>query len=444
MEETMHIGIDDTDSTRMGCTTYVAALLVERLTKLGLKFVDYPSLIRLNPNVPWKTRGNGAVCLRLRGDKTMCEEAKRIVIDTVEEESDLQFKGTEPGIVFYYGEKIPAEFTKFAKKAIQDIVSIKETLKLVKRFRSEAIGFKRGRGVIGALAAIGETLTGDKTYEIIVYRVKKNCGTLRKVDKNSILLMNEKTNGLTFCNYDLEKRRILITPRGKDPVLYGVRGENPQIVKEAHKMIKVYEEVERWIIFKTNQGTDAHLRRVKNISEIKPHRPIIVKGYVSKEPIMITGRHVIFSMKDKSGEIDCAAYEPTGKFRGIIKKLIYGDLIEAYGGVRPRSIKHPMTINLEKIRILDLSKKIIYRNPVCNHCGKHMKSMGSGKGFECKKCKTKITDPKKVPAEAPRDLKAGLHIPPPRAHRHLTKPLCRYEKENDNTISPLIEEWHKP
>jgi tRNA(Ile2)-agmatinylcytidine synthase len=256
--------------------------------------------------------------------------------------------------------------------------------------------------------------------------------------------MNEKTDGLTYANYDTEKRRILITPRGRDPVLYGVRGENPQIVKEAFKMIRVYEETERWTIFKTNQGTDAHLRKEKNIFQIKPHRSIIVKGYVSKEPKMITGRHVIFSIKDKSGEIDCAAYEPTGKFRGLIRKLIYGDLIEAYGGVRSRSVKHPMTINLEKIRILELGKKIIYRNPVCHHCGKHMKSMGRGKGFECKKCKTKITDPEKVAVEAPRDLRAGLYIPPLRAHRHLTKPLCRYDKEDNNNIIPLIDEWHKP
>lgn len=68
--KTMHIGLDDTDSTRKGCTTYVAALLVEKLQKLGANFIDYPSLIRLNPNVPWKTRGNGALCLRIQYDVT--------------------------------------------------------------------------------------------------------------------------------------------------------------------------------------------------------------------------------------------------------------------------------------------------------------------------------------------------------------------------------------
>ncbi len=60
----MHIGLDDTDSTKGGCTTYLAALLVEELGKFHVEFTDYPGLIRLNPNVPWKTRGNGALCLR--------------------------------------------------------------------------------------------------------------------------------------------------------------------------------------------------------------------------------------------------------------------------------------------------------------------------------------------------------------------------------------------
>jgi len=444
MEETIHIGIDDTDSPNIGCTTYIAALLVEKLSQLGLKFVDYPSLIRLNPNVPWKTRGNGAVCLRVSGDRKMCDEAKEIVIDVVEEESDLQYKGTEPGIVFYYGDTVPSEFNKFAEKAIQDLVSLRSALELIKHFGSEAVGYKRGRGIIGALAAIGEVLNEDKTYEIIVYRAKKNYGTPRMVNKDSILWMDKKTRGLTFNNYDHTKKRILITPHGRDPILYGIRGETPQVVKEAHEMIKVDEEVERWIIFKTNQGTDMHFKKIGNITSIRPYRSVIAKGFVSREPRTIIGGHVIFSISDESGEIDCAAYEPTGKIRNIIRKLIEGDLVEVYGGVRPCSKKHPMTINLEKIRILDLKKKIIYRNPTCPNCGKHMKSIGKEKGFVCKRCKFILTDPRKVAIEMPRDIQTGLYLPTSRAHRHLTKPLCRYGKEKNNAIIPLIDKWHFP
>jgi len=186
----MHIGLDDTDSTRKGCTTYVAALLVEKLQKLGVSFVDYPNLVRLNPNVPWKTRGNGALCIRIRYDEKVEETIKETVTDTVETESDLAFKGTDPGVVFFKKEKIPSDVRVFAKNAVTGIVSLKETLKLLKSHEAEAIGFKKGRGIIGGLAAVGETFRGDHTFEIIAYRVAENCGMRRNLDEASIFEMD--------------------------------------------------------------------------------------------------------------------------------------------------------------------------------------------------------------------------------------------------------------
>ena len=123
--------------------------------------------------------------------------------------------------------------------------------------------------------------------------------------------MNEKTSPLAFNNIDPETDRILITPRGPDPILYGIRGENPEIVKLAHEMIRREETVERWVIFRTNHGTDSHLREVRAVTEIQPYNPVVVQGAVSKEPKVIQGGHVIFSIRDGTGEVDCAAYEPT-------------------------------------------------------------------------------------------------------------------------------------
>ncbi len=57
------IGLDDTDSLQGMCTTYLATELVSELTK-DYDLIGYPRLVRLNPNIPWKTRGNGAICLR--------------------------------------------------------------------------------------------------------------------------------------------------------------------------------------------------------------------------------------------------------------------------------------------------------------------------------------------------------------------------------------------
>ena len=44
----LHIGFDDTDSPNGGCTTHIAAILVEKLCSIKASFLDYPNLIRLN------------------------------------------------------------------------------------------------------------------------------------------------------------------------------------------------------------------------------------------------------------------------------------------------------------------------------------------------------------------------------------------------------------
>jgi len=440
---TMHIGFDDTDSPKMGCTTYVAALLVVKLHQIGASFTDYPNLIRLNPNVPWKTRGNGALCLRIRCNKELVEEIIETTIDTVEKNADLSYAGTDPGIVFFFN-NIPSELRTFAKRTIQGIVKMKEALKLVKMFGAEAVGFKNGRGIIGGLAAIGETLEKDHTYEVITYRTLKNRGTPRRIQASSIREMNEKTLPLTFNNVDPETDRILITPRGPDPILYGIRGANPKAVKQAHEIVHSQEPIERWVIFRTNHGTDAHLRRINSISEIQPFNPVVVQGDLAKEPEVIPGGHVIFTIKDENGKADCAAYEPTGTLRKVAKKLIAGDLIEAYGGVRQASSKHPVTINLEKIRILKLAPKISFFNPKCPHCSKRMKSMGKEKGFRCDKCGFRSSKLKKVSVKNKRVLKKGLYITSQRSQRHLTKPILRYGREKANAPKKMIVNWHFP
>ena len=65
----IHVGIDDIDSNQGMCTTYIASLIVDELNRNNIKFLDYPKLIRLNPNIPWKTRGNAAIGLELEHDK---------------------------------------------------------------------------------------------------------------------------------------------------------------------------------------------------------------------------------------------------------------------------------------------------------------------------------------------------------------------------------------
>ncbi|MCL5949530.1 MAG: tRNA(Ile)(2)-agmatinylcytidine synthase [Candidatus Bathyarchaeota archaeon] len=439
----MHIGLDDTDSTKGGCTTYLAAVLIEKLEKFKVQFIDYPSLIRLNPNVPWKTRGNGALCLRFTYLPEFEAKIEEIAMDLWEAHSAIKEKGTDPGIVFYKNTEIPAELKAFSKKTETTIVTLKEAMALIKKLGAEAVGFNSCRGIIGALAAIGETLSGDYTYEVIAYRTPENFGTKRRVYEASIFEMDKLTQPCTFNNVDAEKGRVIITPRGPDPILFGIRGESAEIAKKAYGLVKPLEPVERWVIFRSNQGTDAHLKPVEALSKLEPYSSVIAKGTVSKNPRIVPLRHVIFSIKDHSAEVDCAAYEPTGDLRKIARELVVGDNVEVYGAVHKATASKPLTINLEKIKILNLTQKTLLENPLCTNCGKRLKSMGKNQGFRCEKCGGKYGDLKKMESVVPRALKAGLYVTSTRSQRHLTKPLRRYGQEKQHfEHKSMIEGWH--
>jgi tRNA(Ile2)-agmatinylcytidine synthase len=428
----------------MGCTTHVTALLAEKLQKLNVVFIDYPNLVRLNPNVPWKTRGNGALCLRFRINENLVDNMKSLVVDIVEKNSDMAHARTEPGIVLYQGNSIPEELTKFAEQTIQGVVKMKDALKLIQTFNAEAVAFKSGRGIIGALAAVGATLEGDHTYELIAYRRRENRGTPRRLDFASVKKMNDGTASYTFNNIDPETGRVLITPHGPDPILFGIRGETPSAVKQACRIVKSLEPVERWMILRTNHGTDAHLRKVKAISEVLPYQSVILKGRMNKTPKIVPRRHVIFTIADTSGEIDCAAYEPTGELRKAAAQLIEGDTAEVYGGVRPASSKHGLTVNLEKIGVVRLAPKAVWSNPLCPRCGKRMSSMGKNQGFRCDKCGFRSKTLNKTATEVERNLEEKVYVTSPRSQRHLTKPLCRYGREKAGKPEKLIRRWHFP
>ena len=59
----MYIAVDDTDSIRGNCTTFLATEIIRELSS-DFDLIGNPRLVRLNPAVPWKTRGNGSLILR--------------------------------------------------------------------------------------------------------------------------------------------------------------------------------------------------------------------------------------------------------------------------------------------------------------------------------------------------------------------------------------------
>lgn len=412
----VYVGMDDTDSASGMCTTYICSVILDRLKACGFRVDGPPHLIRLNPFAPHKTRGNGAVSFKmvLKSRKEVVK-VKKLIFDMVNELSVMDDPKTNPGLIFYEGIITP-ELQDFALKTIRTIVKQEEAEILADKLGAEVFKFKKGRGVIGSLAAIGCPLD-DFTYELLAYREPANYGKKRLVDAESVQEMNSKTYPDTFDN--LDDGYMAITPHTPCPVLYGIRGETKDAVSEAQKLVKVSEPIERSMVFLTNQHTDLHLQDIISISKMEQFQCYIVKGRVKDFPAVIEGGHVIFTMEDESGEVECAAYEPTKQFRDVVRELAPGDQLVVYGGIGRKG-----TLNVEKIEIIALTPLYKHVNPLCE-CGKRMKSAGAGKGYKCPQCGNKIRSDSKEKVKVDRTIDTGFYEVPPSARRHLSKPLVR-------------------
>ena len=424
MQTEFHIGIDDTDSRLGGCTTYAAALLFQELVSKGFKPLDYPWLVRLNPNIPWKTRGNGALSLHFTLEEEQLQEVKKIAIATIERATDLSQRSTDPAVVFLKG-LVPTPLSEFSTRALHSILSVREARHIAEAVHAETHLLKGPRGLVGALASIGADFCRDHTFEIIAYRTRENIGTTRRrVNHDSVRLMDAMFRGLTFNNVDPETGRVLICPHGPDPVLLGIRGEDPASVAKAFNQIEIDEPVERAMIFKTNQGTDAHLSCYRKIETLRPYQSTVIAGKVNAAPRVLRGGHVIFRTSDETGSVDCAAYRATGLVRETALQLVPGDSVTASGGIHPRPLG-VLTLNVEKLEVTGLVDTIRVENPSCSNCGTRCESMGKGQGFRCRKCKARLPKTSRIEKLELRKITLGAYLPPPRAHRHLTKPASR-------------------
>lgn len=344
------------------------------------------------------------------------KKIKKIVKETVEEHAKVEDENTNPGFSVL---KRQPDFEVY-KKAVTQVVLLDEITSLLNKLDADFEGYKNGRGLIGATSAVAWSSDLDKTYELISYRQKKRWNTKRDVDAESVKTM-DKSCRTTFDNYDYQNKHNRVVPNSPCPILYGIRGDDVEELMQAISIVRS-EPVDSWLIFETNQGSDDHLQK-KNIEDIRLYQSVIVEGAVIHNPYTLDGGHVIFTIKDSTGTIDCAAYEPTKEFRDIIRELSIGDVVEVYGGLR----ENPLTVNIEKINIQylkDVVEKI--ENPICPKCGKHMKSKGKDQGFKCKICGIKSDKPKL--RQRQRMIRTGFYEVPVCARRHLSKPLKRVSK----------------
>ncbi|MGH1522207.1 MAG: TiaS agmantine-binding domain-containing protein [Nitrosopumilus sp.] len=431
----LHVGFDDTDSTKGMCTTFLAYKIVESLQKEKIEFLDFPRLIRFNPNIPWKTRGNGAVSFRIK--TTNSKKIKNKIKNFVQKYSDTK-NGANPGLVFLENNSVPSEFIEFSKLAMWQLINRAKAKKFAKKHNLEFFYQGNGQGLVGAIGAIGYDFQ-DHTLELLSYRKKSKFGKERKILDQSVKIMQEKTSPYTFNSFDTKKKKVLIMPHGPDPVFYGIRGENVKSLINATKILKSSEKLTGYMIFKSNQGTNDHLKNELTLDTMKPYASGIFTGIVSGVPRTTKGGHVFFKIISQDHEFLCAVYKPTG-ISSISASLLKGDKITVGGGVRKASKNFPRTINLEFIQIISLEKHIVSENPLCKKCNKKMKSKGMNQGFQCIICGKK--SPKKILTEIPRKLqKEKLYLPTMSAHRHLTRPLQRFGKINKSVDFDKSLSW---
>ena len=385
------VGIDDTDSSRGYCTTYLAYGIAMDLWP-EVEVLPYPRLVRLNPNIPFKTRGNAAVCLAIETEDT--EEAFESISEKVSELSDV-IGGANSGMVFLEGVSGSSVFEPLYLQSLSGVVSHHSVRRFLKDHGVRSFELGNGMGIVGAASSLGFSERSDHTFELIAYRRKENWGTKRVIDQFSVTEMDRKTFPHTFNNYDYQKKKVLIAPHGPDPVFVGVRGESPKSVGAALWMIRSEEKPQGHMIFVSNQHTDAHLQE-----------PLDWKVYSSgwaeggvREVEVGEGGHTYVKVHAGDQNFVVAAYEPTGDLRRAVKLLKSGDKIRAYGGVRRGTSLHPKVLNMEKMDVVSTGA----RSP----------------------------------------LKEGTYISSPRANRHLTKPLIRYGRENHRK-EDAIDGWLEP
>ncbi len=428
------VGIDDSDSPLGLCTTFLGYRLVLKLLERGCGMRSYPRLVRLNPNIPFKTRGNAAVCIEF--ESTEPDAAFETICNLVEKYSDLK-NGANTGVVLVRA-RPPHYLANLYQRALSELVNKSGVLTALSSLDARVFTLGNGMGVVGASAALGFDTLRDHTYELLAYRRREMYGAPRGVDRESVISMDRRTFPHTYNNYDYENGRTMITPHGPDPVLLGIRGDSPGAVFAAFSTIRCSEHAEGHMIYISNQHTDAHLRHQMTFP-----LKAFSSGWLEGRVILVEagpGAHVYIRLGVGAETAICAVYEPTGDLRRAARLLMPGDVVRVAGGVRRPSLKHPRLLNVERMEVTSLQKAFRHSNPICGGCGTRMNSEGRAKGFQCTKCKARLSGGR-VSHEIERDLQKGIYVSSPRSQRHLTKQLIRYGSELDDESSPLIEGW---
>jgi len=434
------VGLDDTDSRERGmCTTYVAARIAERIREAG-GAVQRRLLVRLNPAVEHKTRGNAALAVHT---DLAADEAFGVAAAELDRLAVLADARTSPGLVVAdcAPGDVPDRVARFARAALRRRLDLADALAVLDPLADD--GWRHagragegcpvaGRGRIGALAAVGAWRgLDDWTYERISYRALDRCGSPREVDRDSVFAAADWGYPVVWDTVDRGERAAVCVPAAPGPILHGIRGDDPAACRAVVGRIES-EPVDRAATFVTNQGTDAHLG-AGTVGRLRDGAGYRVDGVVAADPETRRGGHVAFGLvrpdPGRDAAVACVAFEPTKRFRDRVRGLRAGDRLTVCGeheagGGRPDGVAGEAagTVKLEKFaaRALVTTERV---TPTCPGCDRSMESAGRGQGYRCRDCGTSAPGP--VERRIDRDLDPGWYEVPPCARRHVAKPLVR-------------------
>jgi len=427
------VGIDDTDSPRGGCTTWVLTELLALARDDGVDLLGEPRLVRLNPNIPWKTRGNAALAARFgrgRGRRRRVGEVAGRPIWSFSEGDPLPTgrerafleqawerllagsrrgePGTDPALVAVR-HPLPGQLYY---RTVREVVPVEETRRYLESVGAFVRAEGDGRGLVGASAAIA--WPGRRaTWELIAYRPVEREGDQRRVDAESVRRTARQHSALFLC-HDPRTRRLLVTPHTPCPILFGLRGTDPASPMRARTEV-VSEPVDRWVLFRTNQGTGDHLVR-RLASELEAFGSGRVTGQVVEPPRALKGGHIRLRIEDREGNaLETIAFEPTKTLPRVVQSLAPGDRVTVWG-----SRDSGPVMKLEGLHVLSLAPRWTVRAPPpCPACGRPTRSLGAVRGFRCPRCRLRLPPERARRSRSPTWLRPGDYHPTPSARRHL-------------------------
>ncbi len=441
------VGLDDTDSRTTGmCTTYAAHRVAQRLRDGAT--VERTLLLRCNPAVEYKTRGNAALAVHTDAD---ADRALRVAREVVAEGARREDPDTNPGVVVAPCDPaaVPEAVGTFSRRAIRDHCTVEAAHDLLAGAGYAHDAWGTERGLIGALAAVGAWRgrgpDADWTHETIAYRERERRGTPREVDHESVFAAADRAYPAAWDTVDRETGDAVCVPHTPGPVLFGIRGDDPETTRAVADAIDS-EPVAARETFVTNQGTDDHLRSAA-VPDLRAGRSYRVDGVVLVPPETREGGHVFLTLADPGvvpvesdeetagqdratarwaldatpatlpdeAHLRCVAFEPTGRFRDRVRALRTGDCLTACGELADGTLK------LEKfaLRAARTFGRVV---PACPDCGRSMESAGADQGYRCRDCSTTAPGKRERPVDRPA---LGWYEVPPSARRHVAKPLVR-------------------